>query len=695
MKKKSPLSSLEEVISGTVKTASELAQEVCQEIEGEIYRLAAKLDIATRADDRAKIEKAINAKIKKLEEAISELETKALVKATGAANKDAGLEVKHSNAYTREILKRVQDANGQNLAAVFTNKMSSSIIDRLRAATVAVIQEASLTGMSLREQKNALREKWEKACSGLGKAEFVDKMGKDWRARDYFTMNIRTNAMRVYNDVLAGDIVTDGGDLAQISRHGDPHCASCFPWEGRIISITGKTKGFPTYEQARNAGCFHPNCTHTLETVNEVVDGDEIALQKAFNQSHTNLAGDGDKMTNVFRLDVARKMTLEGMEKADAEMAVKRERLTAALRVGTIRADAAQVVAGLTDKEVETLTNGVKVPVFTLAKKGEESGWNQGSKGGHIILPKTDDLKTPLSKMVQSVIAANEAKKASQPPTNIPSNSPAQVSSTSAQATPTNQITEAEITRVLSNYNGKWKEDGDEDKIRQIFRECPEPFRDKILAKIRHILPNANLNYSTAYWDGIDIHVSMPSKTRKASLFHESGHAMFDPVIRKMSKDEERIFRDQAKKEIASWMEKKFGKDWKPECYKASQDHEGMGIETLASAMASTETVSSKVVLPQNVSSDDAQYLHNITDALGAAFKGKYFSGHKQSDYKQGWDVASHELVANITMGLCMQGYNFIAYDAKGHVVKINANKIFNEIMPNTVKWVEKNVFGI
>ena len=82
--------------------------------------------------DNGKIEKAIHAKIKKLEEAISELETKALVKATDAANKDAGLEVKHSNAYTREILKRVQDANGQNLAAVFTNKMLSSIIDRLR-----------------------------------------------------------------------------------------------------------------------------------------------------------------------------------------------------------------------------------------------------------------------------------------------------------------------------------------------------------------------------------------------------------------------------------------------------------------------------------------------------------------------------------------------------------------------------------
>jgi hypothetical protein len=693
MKKKSPLSSLEEVISGTVKTALELAQEVCQEIEGEIYRLAAKLDIASRADDRAKIEKAIHAKIKKLEEAISELETKALVKATGAANQDARLEVKHSNAYTREILKRVQDANGQNLAAVFTNKMSSSIIDRLRAATVSVIQEASLTGMSLREQKNALREKWEKACSGLGKAEFVDKLGKDWAARDYFTMNIRTNAMRVYNDVLAGDIVTDGGDLAQISRHGDPHCASCFPWEGRIISITGKTKGFPTYEQARNAGCFHPNCTHTLETVNEVVDGDEIALQKAFNRSHTNLAGDGDKMANVYRLDVARKMTLEGMEKADAEMAVKRERLTAALRVGTIRADAAQVVAGLTDKEVETLTNGVKVPVFTLAKKGEASGWNQGSKGGHIILPKTDDLKTPLSKMVQSVIAAQEAeKKSSHAPQTTQSND--QPEPQTADAKETNRALssqdDAEITRILSNYNGKWKKDGDEEKLRLVFNACPEAYRKQIFASVEAIIPDADTDSADAYFDSVGttancILISIERTKTQATIFHECGHAVFHKQI------DDRVFDENAAQElvklaqaeISKWAKESIGDEWK----KIVKDYDTPGnMDKICKALGIAP-------IDSEYSLEKREQITDIFDGLSAAFSGKILTGHPPEYYKRFTLHAPDELCANITMALC-SNIELTPFDIQKSKPK-TSKEILQEVMPESLKWVNKNLFGI
>ena len=42
-----------------------------------------------------------------------------------------------------------------------------------------------------------------------------------------------------------------------------------------------ETKGLPTYEDARNGGCFLPNCTHTLEYVDETVDAAEIELQKS------------------------------------------------------------------------------------------------------------------------------------------------------------------------------------------------------------------------------------------------------------------------------------------------------------------------------------------------------------------------------------------------------------------------------
>ena len=110
-------------------------------------------------------------------------------------------------------------------------------------------------------------------------------------------MNARTNAMRVYNDCLAADIgETLGTDLVRVSRGGDPHCGGCFPWEGRILSLSGATDGFPTYDAAKEAGCFHPNCVHTLEYVDEYVDRDEIALQKDHPVTPEQMAdGDADR----------------------------------------------------------------------------------------------------------------------------------------------------------------------------------------------------------------------------------------------------------------------------------------------------------------------------------------------------------------------------------------------------------------
>ena len=40
-------------------------------------------------------------------------------------------------------------------------------------------------------------------------------------------------------------------------------------WEGRIVSLTGATDGFPTMEEAKADGLFHPNCTHRIEYLDE------------------------------------------------------------------------------------------------------------------------------------------------------------------------------------------------------------------------------------------------------------------------------------------------------------------------------------------------------------------------------------------------------------------------------------------
>jgi hypothetical protein len=54
-----------------------------------------------------------------------------------------------------------------------------------------------------------------------------------------------------------------GHDLVKISTHSRA-CPLCVPWQGRILSITGKTDGYPTLEEAKAQGLFHPNCRHAM-----------------------------------------------------------------------------------------------------------------------------------------------------------------------------------------------------------------------------------------------------------------------------------------------------------------------------------------------------------------------------------------------------------------------------------------------
>jgi hypothetical protein len=54
-----------------------------------------------------------------------------------------------------------------------------------------------------------------------------------------------------------------GRDLVKISTH-KTDCPLCKPWQGKILSITGRTKGYPTLEKARKAGLFHEGCRHAM-----------------------------------------------------------------------------------------------------------------------------------------------------------------------------------------------------------------------------------------------------------------------------------------------------------------------------------------------------------------------------------------------------------------------------------------------
>ena len=72
-----------------------------------------------------------------------------------------------------------------------------------------------------------------------------------------------------------------GTDLGVISSDcGDPG-APCARWHGRIISVLGRTAGFPTLADVDAEAVFGDDLPHRVEYVDEMIDADEIARQKA------------------------------------------------------------------------------------------------------------------------------------------------------------------------------------------------------------------------------------------------------------------------------------------------------------------------------------------------------------------------------------------------------------------------------
>lgn len=97
---------------------------------------------------------------------------------------------------------------------------------------------------------------------------FVDAAGNRWEMATYAEMATIT---AIENAALAGYIETMqefGFDLAVISSH-EGACPLCVAWQGVIVSVSGKDKKYPSLDDARAGGAFHPRCMHHLSTYYE------------------------------------------------------------------------------------------------------------------------------------------------------------------------------------------------------------------------------------------------------------------------------------------------------------------------------------------------------------------------------------------------------------------------------------------
>jgi len=96
-----------------------------------------------------------------------------------------------------------------------------------------------------------------------GVTGFKDRSGRMWNMRTYTEMVARTTTQQAHIEGTLNRLSEQDHDLIIVSRHKGA-CSLCAPWEGKVLSITGKTKGYPTFEQAKAAGLMHCNCRHTV-----------------------------------------------------------------------------------------------------------------------------------------------------------------------------------------------------------------------------------------------------------------------------------------------------------------------------------------------------------------------------------------------------------------------------------------------
>ena len=152
--------------------------------------------------------------------------------------------------FVDEISSRFEDV---------TNTIARSVSDKFRKIQLeATISTAFGTGTLAEAQKVIKNDLLKQGITG-----FVDKSGRRWNMETYAEMASRTVLMKAHTKAIETEFTSHGEDLVKVSEH-PMSCPKCDPYQGAVLSITGKTGGYATVEEARNDGLFHPRCRHAI-----------------------------------------------------------------------------------------------------------------------------------------------------------------------------------------------------------------------------------------------------------------------------------------------------------------------------------------------------------------------------------------------------------------------------------------------
>lgn len=182
--------------------------------------------------------------------------------------KNAGADIAISTGFNRlhreAIVALVDDTVRAYFEAITGVKRSATRLlgKAVREAVTEEIAHGAISGKGLRKIRRYIKG----VLQEEGLAAITDKGGRNWQLDNYADMLFRTKVVEARSMGLTNRMVENGYDLVQVSDHiGE--CPLCRPWEGKILSLTGDSKGYPTLQKAIADGLFHPNCRHAINAL--------------------------------------------------------------------------------------------------------------------------------------------------------------------------------------------------------------------------------------------------------------------------------------------------------------------------------------------------------------------------------------------------------------------------------------------
>lgn len=137
------------------------------------------------------------------------------------------------------------------------NNVRRIINESVRQRIIQRLAVGKITGEGLKK----VAEQIQSVLKDAGVTALIDRGGKRWQLDTYAKMLVRTKMVESHNVGMINQMQDLGHDLVKFSQHYGA-CPLCVPWEGRIVSISGEHPEYPSFDEARSQGMFHPNCRH-------------------------------------------------------------------------------------------------------------------------------------------------------------------------------------------------------------------------------------------------------------------------------------------------------------------------------------------------------------------------------------------------------------------------------------------------